>query len=97
MIELHICVEPLPGKERELESVYCDEFAPAISIQDGFRRTTLLKLRDAVRQYQINITFDTEELRVKWAGSKEHQEAWPKIDALCARVSWSGFDTIEKQ
>jgi len=70
MIELHIYVEPLPGKERELETLYWG--------------------------YQIDIAFDTEELRVKWAASKEHRETWPKIEALCARVSWSGFDAIEK-
>jgi len=96
MIELHIYVEPLPGKERELETLYWDEYVPAISIQEGFVRTTLLKYRDAVRRYQIDIAFDTEELRVKWAASKEHRETWPKIEALCARVSWSGFDAIEK-
>ena len=96
MIELHIYLEPHGGKEKELESTYWNEYIPAISKQDGFQRSTLLKKRDALREYQINITFDTEELRLKWVDSREHGEVWPKIAGLCSRVSWSGFDTVEK-
>ena len=96
MIELHIYLEPFQGKEEELESIYWNEYVPGIEIQEGFQRTTLLKKRDALREYQIDITFDSEELRIKWVNSKEHQEIWPKVAGLCARVSWCGFDTVEK-
>ena len=95
MIELHIYLEPCDGKETELESLYRREYVPGIKIQAGFQRTTLLKKRDALREYQIDITFDSEELRLKWVDSQEHTEVWPKMAALCQRVSWSGFDTVE--
>lgn len=72
MIELHIYLEPKEGKEAELESLYWNEYVPEIKIQQDFQRTTLLKNRDALREYQINITFDTEERRLQWVGSKEH-------------------------
>jgi heme-degrading monooxygenase HmoA len=94
MIELHILLEPHDGREGELESLYWKEYVPGIKIQEGFQRTTLLKKRDALRQYQIHITFDSEELRLKWVESKEHTEVWPKVVALCQRVSWTGFDTV---
>lgn len=97
MIELHIYLEPFEGKETELESVYWSDFVPAITIQEGFQRVTLIKRRDALREYQINLAFDTEELRLKWVGSKEHQAVWPKIASLCSRASWCGFDTVEKR
>jgi heme-degrading monooxygenase HmoA len=96
MIELHINLEPFQGKEQELESLYWGEFAPKISIQEGFQRSTLIKRCDALREYQIAITFDTEDLRLKWVDSKEHQEVWPKIASICVRASWSSFDTVEK-
>ena len=64
MIELHIYLEPHDGKETELESLYWKEYVPGIGIQEGFQRTTLLKNRDALREYQIDITFDTEALRL---------------------------------
>ncbi|CAB1064822.1 hypothetical protein D1BOALGB6SA_9619 [Olavius sp. associated proteobacterium Delta 1] len=96
MIELHILLEPHAGKEIELESLYWNEYVPGIKIQKGFQRSTLLKNRDAMREYQIIITFDSEELRLRWVDSREHTEVWPKVTALCQRVSWSGFDSVEK-
>jgi len=96
MIELHIFLEPHDGKEGELESLYWKEYVPGIKIQEGFQRTTLLKKRDALREFQIHITFGSEELRLKWVDSKEHTEVWPKMAALCQRVSWTGFDTVEQ-
>lgn len=96
MIELHIYLEPYGGKEKELESLYWEKYVPGIQIQEGFQRTTLLKKRDALREYQIDIAFDSEELRLKWVASKEHTEIWPKMSALCQRISWTGFDTVAR-
>lgn len=96
MIELYIYLEPNAGMEAQLESVFRDSFVPAISIQEGFRRVALIKARDALRQYQIVLAFDSEDLRMKWVDSKEHQEAFPKVAALCQRVSWAGFDIIQQ-
>ncbi len=96
MIELHIYLEPHDGKEKELENVYLTEFAVGIKIQQGFRRTTLLKKRDALREYQINIEFESESLRLKWVKSREHTEIWPKVASLCQSISWAGFDTVTK-
>jgi hypothetical protein len=94
MIELHIYLEPHEGKEKALESLYGEEYVPGIRIQKGFIRTTLLKRRDALREYQIDIAFESEELRMKWVGSKEHSTVWPKIASLCQRAAWAGFDTV---
>ena len=96
MIELHIYLEPQDGKEEELESLYVKEYVPGIKIQEGFLRTTLLKKRDALREYQIDITFDSEELRLKWVDSEEHTKVWPKMAAMCQRISWAGFDCISE-
>jgi heme-degrading monooxygenase HmoA len=96
MIELHIYLEPFEGKEKDLEALYWTEYVPGIYVQEGFQRTTLLKKSDALREYQIDITFDSEDLRLKWVNSKEHQEVWPKIASLCSRAAWSGFDTVAK-
>jgi heme-degrading monooxygenase HmoA len=96
MIELHICLEPFAGKESELESVFRDTFIPAISVQKGFRRVALLKVRDALRLYRIELAFDTEKLRLDWVASPEHQQAFPKLAALCQQVSWAGFDVVQQ-
>ena len=95
MIELHIYMEPLAEKEEEFVTMYRAEYVPGIRIQEGFRRTTLLKKRDALREYQIDIAFDTEELRMKWVVSREHTDIWPRMAALCRRASWVGFDSMD--
>lgn len=95
MIQLHIYLETQPGKEHALEQVYREAYVPAITVQDGFVSTVLLKSSTAVRQYQIDIAFVTEEKRVHWVASKEHQTAWPRIEALCNDISWQGFAVIE--
>jgi len=97
MIELYIYLEPFAGKEAELESTFDKVFVPAISVQDGFRRVSLLKHRNSLRRYQIDLSFDTEDLRLKWVASKDHQEAFPQIAGLCQRVSWAGFDTVSQK
>ncbi len=97
MTELHIYLEPLAGKDAELEASFRDAFAPAISVQNGFRRVALLKARDALRQYRIELAFESEELRLKWVASPEHQEAFPKITALCQQVTWAGFEVLQQR
>jgi hypothetical protein len=97
MIELHIYLEPFAGKESQLESVFREAFVPAISVQQGFKRVALLKARDALRQYRIELAFDNEELRLKWVASLEHQAAFPRVAALCQQVTWAGFDVVEQR
>ena len=92
MIALQIYLEPFAGKEEKLEKKFKEVFDPAISIQKGFVRVSPFKSRDALREYQIELVFESEELRLQWVASKEHKEAFPQIAALCQRVSWSGFD-----
>ena len=96
MIELHISLEPFAGSEARLEQVFREAFVPAISIQEGFRRVALLKVRDAMRQYRIELAFDNEELRLKWVASPEHQAAFPRIAALCQQITWAGLDVVEQ-
>jgi heme-degrading monooxygenase HmoA len=93
-MELHIYLEPHAGKENELEALYRDAYVPGIKIQEGFQRTVLLKKSDALREYQIDIAFETETSRLKWVESDEHQAVWPKMAELCQQISWVKFDTI---
>jgi len=97
MIELKIHLEPFAGKEVELETTFRDIFVPAISVQEGFVRVALLKARDALREYHVSLVFESEELRLKWVASREHQDTFPKLAALCQRVSWFGFDVIHQK
>ncbi len=90
-------LEVLAGKERELEEAFRTAFVPAIRVQEGFRRVAMLKMQNALRRYQIELAFDSEELRLQWVASREHQEAFPKLAALCRDITWSGFQVVHQQ
>ena len=94
MTELQIYVDVQPGKEKELEETFERVFVPAISVQEGFRQVELLRSKNAMSSYQIVLAFASEEFRLKWVASREHEAAFPKICALCLRVAWQGFDIL---
>jgi hypothetical protein len=45
----------------------------------------------------IQLCFDTEEQRLRWVGSEEHQDAFPKISALCTETAAIRYDIIESK
>lgn len=94
MIELHIHVEPERGKEEELRRIFRVVFAPAASKQQGFRGVALLKKDTALREYEIDLTFESEELRLKWVDSDDHQRAFPQITALAQRLWHESFEVL---
>jgi heme-degrading monooxygenase HmoA len=105
MITLHIYLQVTPVREAELERLYRDEYAPAISRQRGFRSAALLRTYDKARAnaidarrdwtHEIDIVFDTEEDRQTWATSPEHARVWPRVESVCERITWQGFDILE--
>jgi heme-degrading monooxygenase HmoA len=94
MVELHVYLEPQPGKEQDLVDVFNNHFAPAIKVQDGFRSVALLKPQDALSRHVISLRFDTEEQRLKWVASDAHQDAFPRIIALCNSITWRNHDVV---
>lgn len=95
MIGLQIYLNVTNGKEGDLEKAFKTAFAPAIKKQKGFKAVYMLKSTIAIRTYQINLYFETEDLRQKWVASADHQKAWPKIAAPCDNATWILFDCIE--
>ena len=95
MIGLKIYLDAYEGKEQNLENAYLTSFAPAIKTKEGFKNVVMLKKRDALREYEINLFFENEDLRGKWVASDKHQVAWPKIAACCSMASWVSYDAVE--
>lgn len=87
-IQLHVDLELAAGKEAELVKNFKTVFRPTISKQPGFVDVKLLKLRtvpvgDAPKsKYRLLISFKTEEQRLTWVASPDHQKAWPTIEGL---------------
>lgn len=93
-VQLHIYIETKTGMGKKLEKLYRDAYVPAIKVQKGFLSTRLLRHYESSTLYEIDISFETEAQRATWAVSKEHQEAWPKIEAIGAKITWQGFDVL---
>lgn len=85
------------------EDMFKDVYVPAMQVQDGYLGSRLLRLfpdeihkeinaRETEFNYQMNLVFDTEENRRKWAASDEHQVAFPKAKELVEDVQWRGYD-----
>lgn len=92
-IELHIYLTAKPGQEAELERIYKEVFYPAVSRQQGFRSSQLMR-KPGSNEYTVRLSFNTEELRMKWVASNDHQKAWPALSALSSKTSWQGFGVI---
>jgi heme-degrading monooxygenase HmoA len=82
------------GNQSKLEQTFRDVFVPAISVQEGFDRVALLRQADFESKYMIQLSFETEEQRRRWVASDEHQNAFPKISALCSQTEAIRYDIV---
>jgi len=87
------------------EKMYYFTYVPAMTVQKGYVGSRLLRLfpgnvskeieaEPTTYNYQIQISFDSEENRRKWVASKEHQIAWPAASGLAREYKWRGYDVI---
>ena len=79
-IELHVELDVDAAKENDLVSTFHSVFQPTIGKQPGFVSVTLLKLRGATVAYRLVISFATEEQRVAWVATDDHQRVWPQME-----------------
>jgi mannose-6-phosphate isomerase-like protein (cupin superfamily)/heme-degrading monooxygenase HmoA len=92
-------------KAEAFEKMYHSVYVPAMTVQQGYLGSKLLRLfPDEVAKtiqaepteynYQIQISFDTEENRRKWVASEQHQIAWPSASGLAKSFKWRGYDVM---
>lgn len=86
-IQLHVDLAVDPAKERDLRKNFKEIFKPAMARQPGYLNVHLLKLREAKAgkapegsNYRLIINFRSEEDRMNWVKSNDHQSAWPTIE-----------------
>jgi mannose-6-phosphate isomerase-like protein (cupin superfamily)/heme-degrading monooxygenase HmoA len=85
------------------ENMYTSVYVPAMMVQQGYLESKLLRIfPEAVEKeiegelttynYQLQISFDTEEARRKWVASEQHKAAWPAASKLAKSYKWRGYD-----
>jgi mannose-6-phosphate isomerase-like protein (cupin superfamily) len=87
------------------ERMYTSIYVPAMTVQQGYLSSKLLRLfpdtlekeiqgETTTYNYQIQISFDTEENRRKWVASQQHKIAWPAASGLAKEFKWRGYDVM---
>lgn len=87
------------------EKMYYSIYVPAMTVQQGYLSSKLLRLYDenlskqiqaepTTYNYQVQISFDTEANRMKWVGSDQHKIAWPAATSLAKEYKWRGYDVM---
>jgi mannose-6-phosphate isomerase-like protein (cupin superfamily) len=87
------------------EKMYYSIYVPAMTVQQGYLSSKLLRLfsedlaksiqaEPTTYNYQIQISFDTEENRKKWVASEQHKIAWPAASGLAKEFKWRGYDVM---
>lgn len=87
------------------EKMYHSIYVPAMTVQQGYLESKLLRLypetlakeiqaEPTTYNYQIQISFDTEDHRRQWVASPQHQIAWPAATSLAKEYKWRGYDVM---
>ena len=94
MIQLEVKLELKAEKEKEFLDIFKTQFAPAMSRQPGFIRVSLLEQSKNKSQRQIEIVFESEEKRLAWVNTEEHEKMWPKLATFVSKSSVIGFNFL---
>lgn len=87
------------------EANYINVYVPALRKQTGYMGSKLIRtfspeiLRKAGSPatkytFQMELLFDTEEHRVMWTQTPEHDNAWAKTSAFAKSFEWIGYDVV---
>ena len=82
MIERHVTFNVIPGKEKDFENLFKQEYSVAMAKQPGFVSVTLLREQEKASVYQMVIRFQSLETAAAWRDSVDHKALSPKIKTL---------------
>ena len=97
MIERHVAFNVIPGKEKDFETLFKEEYSIAMSKQPGFVSVVLLKEHEKEAIYQMVIRFQSLETAAAWRDSAEHKALSPKIKALYSENTVQVYEVIAQK
>lgn len=92
-VELHIWMTAKSGQADSLQKTFAEAFYPAVSSMQGFRSALLMR-KPGTDDFTVRLSFDTEEQRMEWVASDNHQRAWPALEAHSKKTDYDGFAVI---
>jgi len=97
MIERHVTFNVIPGKEKDFENLFKEEYSIAMSKQPGFVLVTLLKEHEKSAVYQMAIRFQSLETAAAWRDSADHKSLSPRIKALYKESTVQVYEVIAQR
>ena len=97
MIERHVTFNVIPGKEKEFETLFKEEYGNAMARQLGFVSVTLLKEHEKEAIYQMMIRFQSLETATAWRDSADHKALSPKIKAFYTGSTVQVYEVITQK
>jgi antibiotic biosynthesis monooxygenase (ABM) superfamily enzyme len=97
MIERHVTFHVIPGKEKDFENLFKNEYSTAMAKQRGFISVTLLKEHEKEAVYQMVIRFQSLETAAAWRDSDDHKALSPKIKALYKESTVQVYEVIAQK
>ena len=94
MIERHVTFNVIPGKEKDFEILFKEQYSVAMSKQPGFVSVTLLKEHEKEAIYQMVIRFKSLETAAARRDSADHKALSPKVKALYSGSSVQVYEVI---
>jgi mannose-6-phosphate isomerase-like protein (cupin superfamily) len=105
MAKLQMFFEVEPVNFEAFEKNYTNVYVVALRKQVGYLGSRLLRrFPDDVSKkigspetkftYEMELLFDTEEHRVMWTKTKEHDYAWAQTSAMAKSYQWFGYDIV---
>ena len=91
---LNVDLDVKSGSEKSLENIFGTVFIPAISKQEGFSSTQLLRPRESGAAYRLVIQFQKQDLQQKWVAQPLHQDVWPQMEANFSNYSVHIYDSV---
>jgi heme-degrading monooxygenase HmoA len=91
---LNVDLDVKSGSEQNLENTFRTIFVPAISKQEGFSRTQLLRPHDSGGAYRLSIEFQSHAMQQKWVALPLHQQIWPQMEANFNSYSVHNYDSV---
>jgi antibiotic biosynthesis monooxygenase (ABM) superfamily enzyme len=97
MIERHVTFNVIPGKEKDFEALFKEEYSVAMSKQPGFVFVALLKEHEKEAIYQMVIRFQSLETAAAWRDSADHKVLSPKIKTLYMESTVQVYEVIAQK
>ena len=94
MFVLHVDLVVKPGLQQDIEVAYGKVFYPAISRQEGFQASRLLRPVEGETNYRLTIAFTNREFQQQWVATDLHQQVWPEIESRCSGFSVCYFTAV---